>query len=60
MDCAIFSVMLIHQVTAIASELRVAGRVIVGLGVGFVSANVIPYMSEIVPQRFRGAITSGY
>ncbi|EDU39757.1 high affinity glucose transporter RGT2 [Pyrenophora tritici-repentis Pt-1C-BFP] len=29
-------------------------------GIGFVSAVIILYMSEIAPKRFRGAIVSGY
>ncbi|KAF7846331.1 hypothetical protein BT93_L4529 [Corymbia citriodora subsp. variegata] len=38
----------------------VAGRVIAGLGVGFESAVVILYMSEICPKRVRGALVAGY
>lgn len=38
----------------------VAGRLIAGLGVGFVSAIVILYMSEICPRKVRGALVSGY
>ncbi|KID78279.1 monosaccharide transporter, partial [Metarhizium brunneum ARSEF 3297] len=42
----------------------VAGRVIAGLGVGFESAIVILYMSEIVPsqcpRKVRGALVAGY
>lgn len=40
--------------------LMVAGRLIAGFGVGFVSAIIILYMSEIAPKAVRGAIVSGY
>lgn len=36
------------------------GRIIAGFGVGFVSAIIILYMSEISPRKVRGAIVSGY
>lgn len=38
----------------------VAGRIIAGLGVGFESAIVILYMSEICPRKVRGALVAGY
>ncbi|OCT54292.1 putative glucose transporter rco-3 [Cladophialophora carrionii] len=38
----------------------VAGRLIAGLGVGFESAVVILYMSEICPRKVRGALVAGY
>ncbi|KAF3763601.1 putative MFS monosaccharide transporter [Cryphonectria parasitica EP155] len=38
----------------------VAGRFIAGLGVGFESAIVILYMSEICPRKVRGALVAGY
>ncbi|KAG5967134.1 hypothetical protein E4U56_000998 [Claviceps arundinis] len=38
----------------------VAGRIIAGLGVGFESAVVILYMSEICPRKVRGALVAGY
>jgi len=37
-----------------------AGRVIAGIGVGFESAIVILYMSEICPKKVRGALVAGY
>lgn len=40
--------------------LIVAGRLVAGFGVGFVSAILILYMSEIAPKKVRGAIVSGY
>nr|CAD1814638.1 monosaccharide transporters [uncultured fungus] len=36
------------------------GRLIVGLGVGFISAVIILYISEIAPKAVRGALVSGY
>jgi MFS family permease len=38
----------------------IAGRLVAGLGVGFVSAIIILYMSEVAPRKVRGAIVSGY
>lgn len=38
----------------------VAGRLIAGIGVGFESAIVILYMSEICPRKVRGALVAGY
>lgn len=38
----------------------VCGRVIAGIGVGFESAIVILYMSEICPRKVRGALVAGY
>lgn len=40
--------------------LIVVGRVVAGVGVGFVSAIIILYMSEITPRKIRGALVSGY
>lgn len=40
--------------------LLVPGRLIAGIGVGFVSAIIILYMSEVAPKAVRGAIVSGY
>ncbi|ROT40974.1 high-affinity glucose transporter SNF3 [Sodiomyces alkalinus F11] len=37
-----------------------SGRAIAGLGVGFESAIVILYMSEICPRKVRGALVAGY
>ena len=38
----------------------IAGRLIAGFGVGFISAIIILYLSEIAPRKVRGAIVSGY
>jgi sugar porter (SP) family MFS transporter len=40
--------------------LIVAGRLVAGVGVGFESAIVILYMSEICPRKVRGALVAGY
>jgi len=58
--CFIFSAGVVLQVAATYYNLLVAGRLIAGLGVGFVSAIIILYMSEIAPRKVRGAIVSGY
>lgn len=48
------------QIAADGRDLLVAGRAIAGIGVGFESAIVILYMSEICPKKVRGALVSGY
>lgn len=58
--CAIFSVGVALQVASTAVALLVPGRLIAGFGIGFVSAIIILYMSEVAPKRFRGTIVSGY
>lgn len=50
----------ILQVATNGLGLIVAGRLIAGIGVGFESAIVILYMSEICPRKVRGALVSGY
>ncbi|KAG9230767.1 putative glucose transporter rco-3 [Amylocarpus encephaloides] len=37
-----------------------SGRLIAGFGVGFVSAVIVLYISEIAPRKVLGAIVSGY
>ncbi|KAJ6789527.1 hypothetical protein PWT90_03108 [Aphanocladium album] len=61
--CLIYAVgVAIQMVTSPSHALGpiVAGRLIAGLGVGFESAIVILYMSEICPRKVRGALVSGY
>ncbi|KAJ5092466.1 hypothetical protein NUU61_007336 [Penicillium alfredii] len=58
--CGIFIVGVILQTASTSLGLLVAGRLIAGFGVGFVSAIIILYMSEIAPRKVRGAIVSGY
>lgn len=48
------------QTASTSIGLLVAGRLIAGFGVGFVSAIIILYMSEIAPRKIRGALVSGY
>jgi sugar porter (SP) family MFS transporter len=58
--CFIFIVGVILQTASTSLGLLVAGRLIAGFGVGFVSAIIILYMSEIAPKKVRGALVSGY
>lgn len=60
LGCAIFIVGVVLQTASAGLGLIVAGRLVAGLGVGFVSAVIILYMSEIAPRKIRGAIVSGY
>jgi sugar porter (SP) family MFS transporter len=59
--CAIYLAGVVIQMFA-ASGLAaiVVGRIVAGVGVGFVSAIIILYMSEICPRKVRGALISGY
>lgn len=58
--CLIFIVGCILETASTGLGLMVAGRVICGLGVGFISAIIILYMSEICPKKVRGALVSSY
>lgn len=58
--CGIFAVGVALQIAVTGLGMIVAGRLVAGLGVGFVSAILILYMSEIAPRKVRGAIVSGY
>jgi sugar porter (SP) family MFS transporter len=60
LGCAVFIVGVILQVATGGLGLIVAGRLVSGFGVGFVSAIIVLYMSEIAPRKVRGAIVSGY
>ncbi|KAK1997089.1 general substrate transporter [Colletotrichum falcatum] len=63
LGCLIYMIgVVIQMITNINSALGpiVAGRLIAGIGVGFESAVVILYMSEISPKKVRGALVSGY
>ena len=60
LGCLVFTVGVVLQTASHVLGLLVAGRVIAGVGIGFVSAIIILYMSEIAPKRVRGAIVSGY
>jgi MFS transporter, SP family, sugar:H+ symporter len=58
--CLVFIVGVIVQVATISVSAIVCGRLIAGIGVGFVSAVNILYMSEVAPRHVRGAIVSCY
>lgn len=60
LGCVVFIVGVVLQTASHGLGLLVAGRLIAGFGVGFVSAIIILYMSEIAPRKVRGAIVSGY
>jgi sugar porter (SP) family MFS transporter len=58
--CVVYTIGCILQAASHGLGLIVAGRLIAGIGVGFVSAIIILYMSEICPRKVRGALVSGY
>ncbi|KAI3341776.1 general substrate transporter [Ustulina deusta] len=59
--CFVFTLGCILEIASTNQEvLFVFGRLIAGGGVGFISAVVILYMSEIAPKKVRGAMVSGY
>lgn len=59
--CFVFAVGCILEIAGTdALALFVIGRLIAGAGVGFISAIIILYMSEIAPKKVRGALVSGY
>jgi len=61
LGCLIYIVGVVLQVAQTNGlGLIVTGRLVAGLGVGFESAIVILYMSEICPRKVRGALVSGY
>ena len=60
LGCVVFIIGVILQTASSSYGLLVAGRLIAGFGIGFVSAIIILYMSEIAPKKVRGAIVSGY
>jgi MFS family permease len=57
---AVFAVGCILEIAA-AGQLALfcVGRVVAGLGVGFISNVIILYMSEIAPKKVRGALVAG-
>jgi hypothetical protein len=59
LGCIVYGIGCILQTASTSLGLLVAGRLIAGFGVGFVSAIIILYMSEIAPKGVRGAIVSG-
>lgn len=57
--CGVFSLGVVLQVASTTIAVLVPGRLIAGIGIGFVSAVIVLYMSEIAPKAIRGAIVSG-
>jgi sugar porter (SP) family MFS transporter len=63
LGCLIYMIGVIIQMVTSADHALgpiVAGRLVAGLGVGFESAIVILYMSEICPRKVRGSLVAGY
>ncbi|KAF2641480.1 high affinity glucose transporter RGT2 [Massarina eburnea CBS 473.64] len=60
LGCFIFVIGGILETASTGLNVMVGGRLIAGLGVGFISAIVILYMSEIAPRKVRGAVVAGY
>jgi sugar porter (SP) family MFS transporter len=63
LGCLIYAIgVVIQMITGHGDALAciVVGRLIAGVGVGFESAIVILYMSEICPKQVRGALVAGY
>lgn len=60
LGCLIFTVGGILETASTTLGVMVAGRLIAGFGVGFISSVVILYMSEISPKKIRGAVVGGY
>ncbi|KAK3617454.1 hypothetical protein LTR56_025281 [Elasticomyces elasticus] len=58
--CVVFIGGVVVQVAHISITALVVGRLCAGVGVGFVSAVNILYMSEVAPRHVRGAIVSSY
>lgn len=58
--CAIFAIGVVIQTASASVGVLAAGRLIAGIGVGFESAIVILFMSEIAPRKVRGALVAGY
>ncbi|KAJ6600348.1 general substrate transporter [Mycena vulgaris] len=61
MGCVVFAIGCILEIAPQkVLGLFVVGRLVAGAGVGFISAIIILYMSEIAPKKVRGALVSGY
>lgn len=63
LGCFIYMLGVVIQMITGAGEplpAIVVGRLVAGVGVGFESAIVILYMSEICPRKVRGALVAGY
>lgn len=61
LGCFIFSAGVVLEIASSGQlALMTVGRLVAGLGVGFESAVIILYMSEVAPRKIRGAIVSAY
>ncbi|CZR50888.1 related to monosaccharide transporter [Phialocephala subalpina] len=61
LGCIIYTIGVVLEVITHGSiDLLAVGRTIAGLGVGFVSATTIMYVSEITPKEIRGSIMGAY
>ncbi|KAF2738233.1 general substrate transporter [Polyplosphaeria fusca] len=58
--CGVFVIGGILETASTGLNVMVGGRLVAGFGVGFISAIVILYMSEIAPRKVRGAVVAGY
>ena len=58
--CFILTVGVVLQTISTGIALLVVGRLVAGFGVGFVTAIIILYISEVAPKKVRGAIVAGY
>ena len=61
LGCGVYAIGCVLQTASDGTGLGliVSGRLVAGFGVGFVSAIIILYMSEIAPKAVRGAVVSG-
>ena len=57
--CVILIIGAILQTISTGLALLVFGRLVAGFGVGFVTAIIILYLSEVAPKKVRGAIVAG-
>lgn len=60
LGCLVYIAGVVMQTAAESVGLLSAGRAVAGLGVGFVSATVIMYVSEITPRKIRGTVIGCY
>ena len=58
--CVLYSIGVVLQTASTGYSLLIGGRFVAGLGVGFESAIIILYMSEIAPRKIRGAVVASY
>jgi SP family sugar:H+ symporter-like MFS transporter len=56
----VFIIGVVLQTASTGLGLLIAGRLIAGFGVGFVSAIIVLYMSNYSQKKVRGTLVSGY